>query len=382
MENVSTRTLRRTASRLVIIALAALLPGCSGAGMFSGGSASAAQGLTLPDSRDVVGGAAYWGARYDSDRGDIGAAVSFAKNLRSMGGAKQAVTLLKDVVMKAPDNPDVLAEYGKALTAADRAADGLPFLARAAQMSSRDWTILSAYGVALDQTGDHATARNMYQAALDISPANPTIESNLAMSYVLAGSINQGETIMRRLVASPGATPQMRQNLAMISIIKGNRKEAENLAREDLSSAEVTNNMAVLQQFSTGNTQTPAAAAPAKPAAPALMPAPVSAAPLAAPTSQPAVPATPAAEKKTGAPISIIAPISTKTTRPAATMAPIADDEDMKVAPASPKNAPAPTPAPAAAKPNQIGSTTIPGLRQSFDAYRPAPRIAIATAAQ
>lgn len=262
-----------SASRIAIVAASTALAGCSGTSFFSESNPSSTQNLIVPDKQDVVGGAAYWGAKYEANREDTAAAVSFARNLRMMGGAQQAVILLKEVVTKAPDDATVLSEYGKALTAVGRSTDALPFFARSIQMSHRDWTAFSAYGVALDQTGNHKAAQTNYQTALDLSPANPSIEGNLAMSYVLAGQIAEGEIILRRLVARPDATAQMRQNLAMIASIKGDKVEAESLVKQDLTPTEASNNLTVLKQLSTTNVK------PAAPASPAIVPAPVVEAP-------------------------------------------------------------------------------------------------------
>jgi Flp pilus assembly protein TadD len=221
------RELLRSASKLAIAAATAgVLAGCSSSNSFSSageGSSSTSTFATIePDGQDFVGGAAYWGAKYEADRENIAAGMGFARNLRMMGGARQAISVLKEIVMKAPDDSRVLSEYGKALTAAGRVQDALPFLARSTQINGDDWTTFSAYGVALDQTGNHTSARTNYQMALGISPGNPTVESNMAMSHVLEGEIDKAELILRRLVSRPDATPQMRQNLAMVSAIKGN----------------------------------------------------------------------------------------------------------------------------------------------------------------
>ena len=384
---LSSRGLLRTASRIAIIAATGALSACSGASIFSSNNASATRNLTQPDNQDIVGGAAYWGAKYDANRGDTAAAVNFAKSLRMMGGAKQAVTLLKDVVMKAPDDPRVLSEYGKALTAVGRAKDALPFLSRAVQLSGKDWTAYSAYGVALDQTGDHAAARDLYQTALTISPNNPAIESNVAMSYVLDGHIAQGEAIMRKLAARTDATPQMRQNLAMVATLKGNKAEAEILTREDLTLADANNNLAVLRQFSADNAKPPMSApsiiAPAAPA-PIKAPAP-SARKLPPPLPVPQTPKyqgvkpvndqapseTPNPQQQSAAPTNLV-PQAAKTNAPTVkaprapvTMAPIADEE-ITTPPNSAKEASSP-PAP---------------LRQSLDSSGAPSSVAVATAAE
>ena len=131
------RDLLRSASKIAIAAsAAAFLSGCSGAGLFSASQPADAATIAAfekpdPENNDYAAAAAYWGAKYEANRGDIKAALSFARNLRLMGGARQAVAVLKDVVMKAPDNAQVSSEYGKALTAVGRSRDAIPFLARA-----------------------------------------------------------------------------------------------------------------------------------------------------------------------------------------------------------------------------------------------------------
>ena len=393
------RELLRSASKLAIAAAAAaLLAGCGSADAYSdsnGPSASASLSGTEPDGQDFVGGAAFWGAKYEANRDDIAAGMGFARNLRMMGGARQAVAVLKEIVMKAPDNPRVLSEYGKALTAAGRVKDALPFLARSTQISGDDWTTFSAYGVALDQTGNHAAARVNYQTALSISPDNPTVESNLAMSHVLEGDINKAETILRRLVARPDATPQIRQNLAMVSAIKGNSAEAEELAREDLAPSDATNNLAVLQQFDARNVsiniqplEAPQAA-PAITGQPEIIPQPASA----TNTPENLERDLSAAAELTGPETTAIAPVM---------MAPIPDPRDPKpAAPITPKKPAQPTPAPesalltapANAPDTQLtpaATTPVDGeatgkpiavLRKALDVYRSAPSIELANAA-
>jgi|GEM_PF-1318394 len=247
------RRLTRTASRIAIVAAAMALSGCSGLGFLAGSSDTEAPQLVMPNPQDAASRAAYWGALYDADRNNIDAAVQFARHLRQVGGATQAVTLLKEVVMRAPDNTAVLSEYGKALTEAGRPADAIPFFSRALQADRRDWTVLSAYAVALDQTGSHKLAQANYDSALKISPRNPIVLANLAMSFVLEGNLGRGEEILRELVSRPDATPQARQNLAMIASLKGNRAEADNLLRQDLTPADVQNNMAIMQHLSSTN---------------------------------------------------------------------------------------------------------------------------------
>ena len=369
MGTSSRHRLTLTASRIAIVAAAMALGGCSGLGFITGSNEGEAPQLVMPNPQDSASSAAYWGAIYDTDRNNFEAAVKFARNLRQVGGAAQAVTLLKEVVMRAPDNAAVLAEYGKALIEVGRPADALPFFGRATQTGEREWSILSAYAVALDQTGSHTQAQAQYEAALDLSPDNPIVMGNLAMSHVLEGNLARGEEILRKLVARPDATPQMRQNLAMIASLRGNRSEAENLSRQDLSPADTQNNLAVMQQLSIANTPTtPTQAgttAPGTPAAPVASPSMT--APEPAPvTIEPAAPA-PAAEPVPDKAASLIAPPDSLLARPAEeSVVPLAKPRDMSA-----------LPMPASMRGEQ-GPATAP-ITEVTPAAAPAPRRAIAT---
>jgi Flp pilus assembly protein TadD len=389
----SSRALKRSASTLAIMGALALT-GCGSLSSSDDARSATILEAAAPDTKDHVGGAAYWGARYEANREDLTAAMNFARNLRMMGGARQAVAVLKEVVMKAPDDPRVMAEYGKALTAAGRAKEGLPFLVRAVQMKGDDWTTLSAYGVALDQTGSHLAAIEAYQSALAISPNNPVIESNIAMSQVLLGRVDQAEVTLRRLVARPDATPQMRQNLAMIEAMKGNLVEAEQLAREDLPPGEATSNIAVLRQFDARN-----AKINAEP-----LPAPSATTPKTSSTSTVPTPAIAAkSASATGTPTPLAPAASTQSAKSGAyKMTPIADDAPASkpagTPPVTTATKPTTTKQSEAAPATSTTSETKPattsetkkasepkktsGLRQSYDVYRGSTPVSVANATQ
>ncbi|MFM9865085.1 MAG: tetratricopeptide repeat protein [Micropepsaceae bacterium] len=330
------RALLRSASRIALAAgAAAFLSGCTGTGFFGSGqpqaNAAAIAALEKADNQDYAAAAAYWGAKYEANRGDMTAALNFARNLRLMGGARQGVAVLREVVMKAPDNPKISSEYGKALTAVGRSHDAIPFLARATQMDSSDWTTFSAYGVALDQTGGHDAARQNYETALKLSPDNATIESNMAMSYILTGNVDRAETILRRLVSRPDATPQMRQNLAMVASLKGNTAEAAQLASEDLPATQATNNLAVLRQLDASNAEVSTSPATTEPE----LTKPVASAPITEKTEVAATEGTVETVAETSIPetapivTAAPAPVAAATEQTRYQMAPVADDAQL-----------------------------------------------------
>ena len=227
--------------------------------------------LIRPDDRDFVGGAAYWGSQYQANPDDIEAALNFSRNLRMIGGAKQSAMVMKELVMRQSGNARVLAEYGKALSASDRPQDAVGFLSQALQSAPNDWTILSARGVAYDQSGDHKLAQADYARALTLDDDNPTVMTNLAMSHVLEGLPAIAEKILQKVVARADATPTMRQNLAMVLAMQGKTIEATELGRVDLAPDDANSNAQLFAQFESPRVVPTSLPAPGKPPASAIV---------------------------------------------------------------------------------------------------------------
>ena len=59
-----------------------------------------------------------------------------------------------------------------------------------------DWRILSAQGAVLDQLGKFDEARQYYASALKIVPDEPSVLSNLGMSYLLSKDLAKAEEVL------------------------------------------------------------------------------------------------------------------------------------------------------------------------------------------
>ena len=130
---------------------------------------------------------------------------------------------------------DVLASYGKAQAAAGQLDRALDTIRRAQTPDQPDWKLLSAEGAILDQLGQSSAARANYRKALDLVPEEPSVLSNLGMSYVLSGDLPTAETHLKKAVAAPGADSRVRQNLSLVVGLQGRFAEAEQIARAELS---------------------------------------------------------------------------------------------------------------------------------------------------
>jgi Flp pilus assembly protein TadD len=143
----------------------------------------------------------------------------------------------------------VLGAYGKALADSGQLKQAAEVLEKAHTPERPDWSVLSTQGSIADQIGDHDGARGYYQAALKIRPNEPTVLSNLGLSYALARNLPRAEETLRFAADQPSADKRVRQNLALVLALQGKFGEAEELSRRDLSPMDAAQNVASIRQM-------------------------------------------------------------------------------------------------------------------------------------
>jgi Flp pilus assembly protein TadD len=238
------------ASAAVVGLLALSAAGCKTTGDDITGSigTSSAPGAR-PTDADWRRALAAWGPRYKANPGDAKAALGYAQALRATGQRAQAVAVLQQASIRNPHNMELLGAYGRALADAGQYAEALDALSRAHTPDNPDWRILNAQGAVLDQMGRHLEAQRHYSAALKIEPNEPSVLSNLGLSYALEKHLKRAEATLRNAVAQPNASPKVRQNLALVVGLEGRFAEAERIASADLPANEAAANVAYLRQM-------------------------------------------------------------------------------------------------------------------------------------
>lgn len=226
------------------IATAIVLAGCSS----NPKSASSVRAVTHQDALAAVD---YWGKKYEKSPSDRTAALNFASALRRSGKSTQAVAVLRRASTIHTNDTGVQAAYGKALAAQGDLSGALNVIQSAQRPDLPDWRLVSAEGAILDQTGKHQNARERYQYALSISSDQPSILSNLGMSYVLTGDLKSAETYLRQAIKQPKADGRVRQNLSLVVGLQGRFEEAEQIARADLPPQQAAANIAYLRSLLT-----------------------------------------------------------------------------------------------------------------------------------
>jgi Flp pilus assembly protein TadD len=245
--------MRRSHSRLLAslgIAAALAAAGCSStSGQWpdsTGSIATATAPRTEAEWRREVD---VWGQRYRADPGDGEAAIKFAQALRAIGQRAQAAAVLEQAAIQNPQSRVVLGAYGRALADNANYAQALDVLNRAHSPDQPDWRILSVQGAVLDQMGRHQDAQGHYASALRLAPDEPSVLSNLGLSYALSKNLPKAEETLRRAAAQPGTESKVRQNLALVVGLQGRFAEAETIARGDLPPNEAAANVAYLRQM-------------------------------------------------------------------------------------------------------------------------------------
>ena len=122
-------------------------------------------------------------------------------------------------------------------------------LGRAHSPDDPDWRMLSAQGATLDQLGRYEEARQYYASALKIAPDEPSVLSNLGLSYVLSKDLPKAEETLRRAYSLAPTDPRVRANLALVVGLQGRVAEAEKIAKADLPPEEAAANVAQLKRI-------------------------------------------------------------------------------------------------------------------------------------
>lgn len=217
-------------SRLaIVLALSAGLSACKTDGGDVTGSIANASRPSTPEQREARWRelSARYGAAYEKNPNDASAALGYGLALRALGQKAQALAVLESASIKNPQQRPILAAYGRALADVGRYDDALGVLDRAHTPDAPDWRILNAQGAILDQLGRNADARGYYSAALKIAPGEPSVLSNLALSYALTKEIGKAAETVSLAAASPKADDTVRANAEMIMRLKAVGKSAK-----------------------------------------------------------------------------------------------------------------------------------------------------------
>lgn len=187
------------------------------------------------------------GQSYERNPKDRNIGLSYANVLMMSGRNAQALAVMQQVAIAHPSDRETLAALGKTQAAAGQLEKALGTINRAQTPDRPDWRLYSAEGAVLDQLGRSSEARSRYRMALQMQPNDPSVLSNLGMSFVLSGDLKSAETHLRQAAQQPGADSRVRQNLALVIGLQGRFQEAEQIASQELDPQQAAANLQYLR---------------------------------------------------------------------------------------------------------------------------------------
>ena len=187
---------------------------------------------------------------YERRPDDPVAAAGLIRALRNTGQLTEALRIANEAEPKFPQDARVIGELGKAQLASRDIPGALKTLQKAASLPNADWTIYSAIGIAHDLAGQNEAAQRAYAKALEMSPNNPTVQNNLALSLALSGNIDRAIANLEPHGIADRTTPQTRQSLALLYALRGDLDRTEGLVRKDLPEKLAQENLAYYRLLS------------------------------------------------------------------------------------------------------------------------------------
>jgi Flp pilus assembly protein TadD len=145
----------------------------------------------------------HWAKRFAANPKDKTAALNLSQVLRAQGKKAQALVIMRQAALHHTDDAAIQGELGKALADAGRNGEAISVLEKLAGGGNADWRVISSYGTVLDQMERHAEARQQYQRALQMEPNQPSVLSNLGLSYALDRNLPEAEKTLRLAAAQP-----------------------------------------------------------------------------------------------------------------------------------------------------------------------------------
>lgn len=196
----------------------------------------------LAEQQDLLTQAKFWAAEYEKNPNEYEASLKYARVLRSIGSGPRAAEIAAQSLALKPGDVELTMIFAQSMLDQGKAQDAAMALARAELAGQGDWRMLSIIGVTMDSLDQHTAAQDYYRRALDISPDNPKILSNLGLSYALEGKPGLAEQTLRQAAALPGADSRVTQNLMVVLGVQGKFEEVAAAAGPEMPKALVEAN--------------------------------------------------------------------------------------------------------------------------------------------
>ena len=147
-------------------------------------------------------------------------AMAYVRVLKSAGQRNEALAVLDAASDANPAEMMLAVEQGLLALELGQSIKAEGALHKVASGPERDWRVLSGLGVAASSQGNQKEAQRHFAKALEMSPNNPAVLNNMAVSLILDRKVDQAEAALRRAAKAGAPRLQVAQNLALIKALK------------------------------------------------------------------------------------------------------------------------------------------------------------------
>ena len=179
-----------------------------------------------------------------SDPTAVAPFVAAGDALLEMGEPNEAIVAYNSALARDPHARDALRGVARSYLMSGKPALSAEPLAIAYQDNPDDAKLLQLIGVADDFVGRHEEAQTRYRRGLELSPGDPALSLDLALSLALSGNYPEAIGVLRPIASVATSSLRERQTLALIYGLQGDRRAAEQMARRDLDAESVQRNLA------------------------------------------------------------------------------------------------------------------------------------------
>jgi Flp pilus assembly protein TadD len=244
-----------------VILTALALCGCAAPSSIETGALAPATST----SPHKAGKSAELAAAHKANAGDIGAALAYARALRSEGAKAEALAALDETAVVKRGDRRLTLERGLLALELGQPEKAETLLRQAHDAKAPDWRLHSALGAALASRGKQQEAQAQFAKALALAPDQPAVLNNLALSYALDGRTEEAEKLLRKAQTARSSAPQVAQNLALVLGLRGKFDEAKSaVANGALSPAKADANVSYLQSLTAKKAEADGISAPRK----------------------------------------------------------------------------------------------------------------------
>lgn len=179
--------------------------------------------------------------------------LGLARNLRYTGRIKEARVILLESSELGANEPAFILEFAKAEIAGGVPIKAVVRLNKARALDPKNWDVYSTLGIAYDMAEQFGEAKGAYDRALELSPENPAVINNMAISAALSGDLDRAIRTLEDSSLIVRKNSQVRQNLALLYGLKGDEGKSRSMSRISLDEESVKNNLAVYSKLRGGD---------------------------------------------------------------------------------------------------------------------------------